>query len=50
MLHIKDFPSDLHKRLKGLALDSDETLRELIIRAAGAEAERMEAERQAAGQ
>lgn len=47
MLHIKDFPSDLHKKLKGLALDSDETLRELVIRGLASEAERMDAERQA---
>ncbi|HMG44631.1 MAG TPA: hypothetical protein VK611_25075 [Acidimicrobiales bacterium] len=50
MLKIENFPGDLHKKLKGLAVDSEETLREIIIRAAATEAERMEAERQASGQ
>lgn len=50
MLKIENFPNDLHKRLKRLALDSDETLREVIIRSALAEAERMEAAKREAGQ
>ena len=44
MLYVRDFPPDLQKRLKGLALKGDETLREVIIRAAEREAERLEAE------
>lgn len=44
MLHVRDFPADLHKRVKGLALKKDETLRDLVIRAMEREAERLEAE------
>lgn len=31
MLHIREFPDDLHQRLKRYALDDRQTLREIVI-------------------
>lgn len=43
MLHIRDFPADLHKKLRGYANEDDTTLQALVIQMAAEYVARREA-------
>lgn len=46
MLHIREFPDDLHLRLKRFALDQGVTLREVVIDLLAEGADRRDSEEQ----
>jgi hypothetical protein len=43
VLHVRDFPPDLHKKLRGYANDDDTTLQALVVKIAEEYVERREA-------
>lgn len=44
MLHIRDFPTNLHKKLKGYAVEDDVTLQTLVVQMAEEYVQRREAQ------
>jgi plasmid stability protein len=40
VLHVRDFPDDLHRKLRVAAAARDETIRDIVIAAIGQELER----------